>query len=1264
MGKVVEKKNIKKAKHEKGAITLYVLISIMFFLIVIMGIYVSSSNKIQKQEQEVNKIQKEYEKEDMNEIYEETYNDYVNTETPTIRAYVGDTLKGEAIGEKVSSKKNLFFANKDVKLKFLSKNSSDKYAYSTTEDGDKKKLEGNSLDVNITTEGQTIYVYIVDNEGNYSKSYTAVTLILVTLKDKTIYVEEGKEVTIGEIEGENAGNITFGQIEDSTIIKLDNNKVTGLKAGTTTLIATESRAGAIATITVKVVKIELATTTGTLLVGESKTVKITGTNNGTLSVKTSDESISTATINNDEVIITAKKAGNATITVTESNVQATAKFELKVASVALNPNGGTYTMPTEGNATIETTVITENAEKIEVAWSDEAGKWITIENNKLVQKTDCTAQVYYLYVRINGEAIYKSKEFIVGENTLETNKITIKPSTIEWTNEDVIATIIYGSTLTMNKKAGYGTSLTDAKNAASENTATSVIATANGYIYAEATDIAGNKIVATLEISNIDKESPTVTIDPNTGAVARTTDVTITASDAGRSGLSNSNSYQYYLSSSNTNLADGSWTNYTNGKTITIGSGITGIRYIWVKQVSDNAGNVSKITNPSYGNYIISGSFEFDNTAPTCTITANPSVNPTNASSITYTFTWNEAVIGFATDDITVTNGTKGAFTATSSTVYTLVVTTSANQNNTQTISIPAGKCTDTAGNRNTAASKEIKIDRLTPTVTFSPNTKSYVVPTESTQTISTTVTVNDNGGAGIATLLYSWSTSNTTMPSSFSSTFKNGSAINKKDVAIGSTYYLWIKAVDNVGNGANSAVCSGAFKVVEARWQNTVTNAYYNTLSDAVSGSPSGTNIILLKSYTDTTEPSISKTLSINLRGYTLTKTNKGIVINSGDTVSGENIVTIHGPGTITGSVSSLIKTTGTLNLNSTDSKEDQKMSITNSSGNLISQTAGTVNVGKYCDLTSSSIDGSTVYMSGGTFNKNASNSTISSSGSCAMYVRGGTANLNAGSISSTSKNQTIYNPSGTVNVQGATVSKTTNDSNAIYNSGTLNITKGTVTSSRKNFTVTNYGTFSMSGGTIVTFVSDSQCLANSDKSSATISGGSIYCSSSQGNGNDYAQRSIVVNQTDSTMTITGGSIGNSKSSYDNNTILGGTGIMVRSGSVTMTGGSIRMASVVGEKWIPARGVWITGGTFTLSSTSSSNYGTIHCASKINSTSENSVGVLLAGGTFKLQGYGHVYSRYSSGSTFSAIGYSILKKGGTYLKSGSPTIVGATKGI
>ena len=38
-------------KSQKGSITLYVLISMMFFLIIILGIYFSSSNKIQKQEE-------------------------------------------------------------------------------------------------------------------------------------------------------------------------------------------------------------------------------------------------------------------------------------------------------------------------------------------------------------------------------------------------------------------------------------------------------------------------------------------------------------------------------------------------------------------------------------------------------------------------------------------------------------------------------------------------------------------------------------------------------------------------------------------------------------------------------------------------------------------------------------------------------------------------------------------------------------------------------------------------------------------------------------------------------------------------------------------------------------------------------------------------------------------------------------------------------------------------------------------------------------
>ena len=98
--------------------------------------------------------------------------------------------------------------------------------------------------------------------------------------------------------------------------------------------------------------------------------------------------------------------------------------------------------------------------------------------------------------------------------------------------------------------------------------------------------------------------------------------------------------------------------------------------------------------------------------APKVTITANKE-SPTNANTITYTFTWSEAVTGFAAEDVTVTNGTKGTFSG-SGKKYTLVVTNSGSC--TQTINVPAGKCTDAVGNGNTAASITRTIKRDEPT--------------------------------------------------------------------------------------------------------------------------------------------------------------------------------------------------------------------------------------------------------------------------------------------------------------------------------------------------------------------------------------------------------------------------------------------------------------------------------------------------------------------------------------------------------------------
>ena len=61
-------------KTEKGSITLFVLISILFFLITAIGIYININNKNISQSSEISKIKSEYKvnKEQMNEIYEET----------------------------------------------------------------------------------------------------------------------------------------------------------------------------------------------------------------------------------------------------------------------------------------------------------------------------------------------------------------------------------------------------------------------------------------------------------------------------------------------------------------------------------------------------------------------------------------------------------------------------------------------------------------------------------------------------------------------------------------------------------------------------------------------------------------------------------------------------------------------------------------------------------------------------------------------------------------------------------------------------------------------------------------------------------------------------------------------------------------------------------------------------------------------------------------------------------------------------------------
>src|SRR5699024_2319577 len=97
---------------------------------------------------------------------------------------------------------------------------------------------------------------------------------------------------------------------------------------------------------------------------------------------------------------------------------------------------------------------------------------------------------------------------------------------------------------------------------------------------------------------------------------------------------------QYYLSTSSTALSGGSWTNYTPGSAITIGSGKTGTFYLFIKTVKDNAGNTSSgnqtISGTSYHRF---GSYVLDNTAPTCNISVSGNKNSDGSYSDSATIT-------------------------------------------------------------------------------------------------------------------------------------------------------------------------------------------------------------------------------------------------------------------------------------------------------------------------------------------------------------------------------------------------------------------------------------------------------------------------------------------------------------------------------------------------------------------------------------------------------------------------------------------------
>ncbi|MGC4055835.1 MAG: Ig-like domain-containing protein [Paludibaculum sp.] len=232
-------------------------------------------------------------------------------------------------------------------------------------------------------------------------------------------------------------------------------------------------------------------------------------------------------------------------------------------------------------------------------------------------------------------------------------------------------------------------------------------------------DLAGNGNQFASATVTSDRSAPTVTITPNTGSNVSPINFQLTFSEVVTGLAAN----DFSISNGTIGTISGSGLSYTVPVTPTTEGTVT--ITLLAGAVTDGVGNPNAATTVSC---------VYDITPPTLTI--NPNSGVTNATPINFTFTFSEVVTGFTASDITVTNGTAGAFSG-SGTTYTLAVAPTSDGQ--VTVAVPSFSVFDAGGNTNSAAAASITSDRTGPSATITPNGTS--IPTSP---ITFTITFNE----------------------------------------------------------------------------------------------------------------------------------------------------------------------------------------------------------------------------------------------------------------------------------------------------------------------------------------------------------------------------------------------------------------------------------------------------------------------------------------------------------------------------------------
>lgn len=286
----------------------------------------------------------------------------------------------------------------------------------------------------------TATIKVVTNDGNYEatcKVTVASDVVKVTgisLDKTSATVGINNTITLkATVKPNDASNkgVTW-KSSDTSIATVDNGKVKGIKEGKVTITATtkDGNHSATATITVKKIKVTgvtLNTTSKTIAVGDTYTLKAT--------VKPSDASDKGVTWkSSDTSIVTVSggkikgiKEGKATITVTtkDGNYSATATITVNPAKVTKVTITGNSTVAVKKSITLKASVTaTGNADKT-VKWTSSDTTIATVNNKGVV--TGVKAGTVTITATAGG--VKATKKVTVTASTVKLN-LTIKFTTV------------------------------------------------------------------------------------------------------------------------------------------------------------------------------------------------------------------------------------------------------------------------------------------------------------------------------------------------------------------------------------------------------------------------------------------------------------------------------------------------------------------------------------------------------------------------------------------------------------------------------------------------------------------------------------------------------------------------------------------------------------------------------------------------------------------------------------------------------------------